>query len=283
MINPRFALSFVIATTMPLVEASVDDFAALTGAELIERYIDTQTVDSELAYIELKLFDQSNPGSDVVKRRLLALTEKNANGFNYLIRLVRPVDVEGVSVLTTVESGKRIEQFLYLPAQGEAIRLANAGRSGSFLGSDFSYEDLVRETPGNFFYQRLADGEAQGEECAVVRATPKDSVDTQYRFRDIFLDPNSYEIRKIVFYGEDGEPTKELKAFEYRSPDIDGTTVRPRFAVMTNHETDTISVFKVLTSRLGLPIEDQLFDPSHFGNITPADVNALLSEIDVLQ
>ncbi|MGE9295704.1 MAG: outer membrane lipoprotein-sorting protein [Puniceicoccales bacterium] len=272
------AATFITCAAM----AMPDDFKYLTGPELIERYAETQTVDSELAFIELKVFESATPGKDVVKRRFLALTRKDDAGFDYLIRLIRPQEVEGVSVLTDVGANDKVTQYLYLPASGKPVKLAGEGRTGHFLGSDFAYEDLIREAPGNFFYERMPDGEAQGEECAVVRATPKNNVPSGYQYRDIYLDPTSFEIRKVIFYGENGKPTKEMQAYEYRSPDIDGTTVRPRFAVMKNQETGTISVFKVLKSRLDLSLDDKLFDAEQMAAISPTDVNGLLTEIDVV-
>jgi len=282
MIKPLSVLSLAFLSASLSVHAEDKPFANLTGAELVDLYAKTQTVDSELAYIELKIFEGAQPGKDVAKRRFLALTEKEGGGFDYLIRLVRPEEVEGVSVLTNVDADDNVSQYIYLPAQGKPVQLAGAGRSGSFLGSDFAYEDLVREAPGNFDYERMDDAPAQGEECAVVRAYPKDDLASAYAYRDIFIDPTSYEIRKVVFYGESGEPVKELQAYEYRSPDVDGKTVRPRFAVMKNHETKTISVFKVLKSRLDLPLKHEYFDSDYLSQMTPADVNGLLSEIDVL-
>lgn len=275
------ALAFILLTLAPASPAQADA-DALTGPELIEKYVKTQTLDSELAYIELKTFETETPTDNITRKRFLALTRKDADGgYGYLVRLVRPEDVEGVSVLTNVRADDSSEQYLYLPAQGKPLQLSQAGRSGGFLGSDFAYEDLIRETPKNWTYERLPDGVAQGEICAVVEAKPTETDDSQYTRRLIYLDPSSYEVRKIEFYSDHGEtPVKELQAYEYRSPDVDGSTVRPRFAVMTNLETGTISVFKVLKSRQNLELKDEIFTPAYLSAMTPADVNSLLSEMD---
>lgn len=256
----------------------------MDGRELMDHYAKTQTVDSELAFIEMKTFDSESPSKDVVKRRFLALTKKKPEGgFDYLIRLVRPKDVEGLSVLTNVSGDDSVDQFLYFPAQEKPVKLAGVNRSGAFLGSDFAYEDLIREAPNRNSYQRLPDGVAQGEVCAVVRANPEKSAESQYAYRDIYVDPTSFEVRKIVFYNDDDERIKELQAYEYRSPDVDGKTVRPRFAVMSNLDRDTITVFKVLKSRLNLDIDEQLFSEDYLNQISAAEVNGLLAEIDEVE
>lgn len=281
MIKTTLTLSLALAIT-PII-AAADDIAAMDGPELIEQYVATQAVDTELAFIELKTFETETPTDEIIKKRFLALTEKTGDGsYDYLIRMIRPTDVEGVSVLTNVD-GESIDQYLFLPAQGKPLKLSTAG-SGNFLGSDFAYEDLVRETPGNYVYTRMPDGVAQGEICAVVQARPAEDTDSQYAYRNIFLDPTTFEVRKIEFYDDEGDdlPAKELQAYEYESVNIDGKTVRPRFAVMTNLDTGTISVFKVLKSRLNIDIEDQLFEADNLANITPADVNGLLVEIDAI-
>lgn len=281
MIRPRFALSLAFALSPLALQAEAAN--SLDGSQLMDRYAETQSVESELAFIEMKVFEPDAAPGEITKRRFLGLTQKDGQGgFSYLVRMVRPQDIEGLSVLTTVNGDDAVEQWLYLPAKGEPVRLAGASRSGSFLGSDFTFEDLVREVPGNHRYTRLPDGVAQGEQCAVVRATPEDGASSQYAYRDLYLDPNTFEVRKIEFFDASGAIIKELQAYEYRSPDVEGTTVRPRFAVMTNRETGTISVFKVLKSRLNFPLGSEWFDASKLATQSPADVNGLLVEIDVL-
>ncbi len=282
MTHPTFKLLLaLLLIPLALLAESTPATADLDGPSLMKRYAETQTADSELAYIELKTFDTETPTDQIPRKRFLAITRKDGQGgYSYLVRLIYPLDVEGVSVLTNTNGRKNMEQFLYLPAQGEPLQLGGAGRSGNFLGSDFAYEDLIRETPAHFTYRRLDDALAQGEVCAVVEAVPAEGDESQYSRRVIYLDPESCEVRKIEFF-VNGEPLKELQAYEYRSPDINGKTVRPRFAVMTNLETGTISVFKVLKSRLNLELDDEYFTAAYLPKMTPADVNSLLSEIDV--
>ncbi|MFB9900799.1 outer membrane lipoprotein-sorting protein [Cerasicoccus arenae] len=259
-----------------------NDASKLDGPQLMNRYAETQTVDAELAFIELKTFETETPTENIIKKRLLAVTRKDGNGgYDYLIRLLVPKDVEGVSVLTNVNNGNT-DQYLYLPAQGKPVQIGT-GMSGNFLGSDFAYEDLIRETPSNYNYERLPDAVAQGEVCAVILAKPSEVEGSQYAYRKIYLDPISFEVRKIEFFSEDGsDPVKELQAYEYRSPNVDGSTVRPRFAVMTNLETGTISVFKVLKSRLNLPLDEALFTSDNLPNISESDINGLLVEVDAV-
>ncbi|WP_309387596.1 outer membrane lipoprotein-sorting protein [Cerasicoccus frondis] len=276
----KTSLLLTLALSLTPFALFANDDAQSEGRKLMDQYVATQTVDSELAFIELKTFETETPTDEIIKKRFIAVTEKTGNGtYDYLIRMVRPLDVEGVSVLTNVD-GAVVEQYLFLPAQGKPLKLSSAG-SGNFLGSDFAYEDLIRETPGNYEYTRLPDGVAQGEICAVVQAIPTDAGASQYAYRKLYLDPDTFEVRRIEFFNElDGEAVKELQAYEYRSPDIEGSTVRPRFAVMTNLETGTISVFKVLKSRLNLDVDSKLFEADQLASVSEADVNGLLVEID---
>src|SRR5690606_36331821 len=209
----KSAFAFILTILLLSLPANASDVSDLDGSQLMARYANTQTVDSELAYLELKSFETDTPAKDIIKKRFLTVTRKNGDGdYDYLVRIIEPLDVAGVSVLTNVKNSVA-EQYLFLPAQGKALKLGPAGNSGSFLGSDFAYEDLVRESAGSFDYKRLPDAMAQGEACAVIEARPAEGNESQYAYRKIFLDTNSFEVRKIEFFREEGgKPVKELQA-----------------------------------------------------------------------
>ena len=68
-----------------------------TGEQIVAKYVATQEVDSEVAYVELSI---SQPGSATRKHRFLTVYRKRPDGTrDYLLRMVAPKDVAGVSVL----------------------------------------------------------------------------------------------------------------------------------------------------------------------------------------
>ena len=53
-----------------------------------------------------------------------------------------PRDVKGTAFLIHAHKQEADDQWLYLPALKRVKRISSSNRSGSFMGSEFSYEDL---------------------------------------------------------------------------------------------------------------------------------------------
>ena len=68
------------------------------------------------------------------------MLEKKSEAPWSLITFNSPRDVAGTALLSQGE-----EQWLYLPAARRVRRISSSNRSGPFVGSEFSYEDLTAD------------------------------------------------------------------------------------------------------------------------------------------
>ncbi len=64
------------------------------------------------------------------------------DGDRLLIRFTFPNDIRGTSFLVWEHPDADDERFLYLPSLGRVRRIAGAETQESFVGSDFTYEDI---------------------------------------------------------------------------------------------------------------------------------------------
>ena len=272
-ITPLLLLSTIALLTVSL--SAMHHEKALTGAQIIAKYVDAQEVSSELDYIRMSIV---SPGPTVVERRFLAVYKKNPDGSrSYLIRIIRPADVEGVTLLALQDANKNIKQYLYLPEVGEARKLRGKGQSGAFLGSDFTFQDLLRETPSNFTYERQQDGFVNGAECYNIRAQPGSGQEgNSYHYRNLYIDKEGFELQKIEFYGQGNELIKTFSAYDYQSNKIKGKTTRPRRAVMENKSKKSVTIFTVIEGRINEEISDELFTPKKIVDWTVDEVDEFI-------
>jgi len=249
-----------------------------SGAELIEAFLADQNVSSEMAFVRMQFLQD---GSRVDERRLLMLYQKNDDGSaDYLVRMVRPKDVEGVTILATVDPDDGMEQSIFLPSIDQTRPLTGEAQFSPFLGSDFAYADLVQEIPGTQRYERLADDYAQGMLCHVVRATPVGG-DSAYGSRKLFLARGTNDLQRIEYFDGDGKLLKMLDCFDYESPEIHGTTIRPHRAVMSNPSKGTSTVFTVIVGRVGEKISPTVFETESVENWTSDEVDDFMFQLSL--
>jgi len=107
--------------------------------------------------MRMRLFDRQGR----VRERaltLLALRGKDAAaGDRTLIRFTAPNDIKGTAFLVWEHANADDERFLFLPALGRARRIASDETQGSFVGSDFTYEDIGGRELESYAYRLIDD------------------------------------------------------------------------------------------------------------------------------
>lgn len=271
--------------------------AVLAGAVLVTafktvNYLDADAVmakvhethgaDAEIDVVEMVSVtknDKTNT-TETSTRTLVSAVQKDAKGgLMYLMRILSPEEEKGISLLVLEDPNDNVEQYLYIPALGPAKKIDPGSRSTSFLGSDFTYEDLRREKPGEWKYDRLLDEKIEGTDCYAIMATPADKDRekiTGYTYRFLDIDKATFDIRRIVFLDSKQKELKVFDAYDYQPTNL--ATQRPRSGVMTNLVKDTHTIMTLLSSRLGKPLDEKVFTVDTLQNWGP-DQDKLFADL----
>lgn len=127
----------------------------LTAAQIARAVEDRDTGKDSRSDFRMKLFDRR----DRVRERALSLLMlRRRDGDRLLIRFTYPNDIRGTGFLVWEHPDKDDERFLYLPSLGRVRRIAGSEAQDSFVGSDFSYEDIGGREFDEYSYALLGDG-----------------------------------------------------------------------------------------------------------------------------
>lgn len=128
-------------------------------ADWIARQVDERNTgrDSRLT-MQMRLFDRQGRA----RERTLGvngLRGQGGAGDRVLVRFTYPNDIAGTSFLVWERPNGDDDRFLYLPALGRVRRITGAERQESFVGSDFTYEDIGGRALEDYTYALIeADG-----------------------------------------------------------------------------------------------------------------------------
>jgi hypothetical protein len=173
-------------------------FAALTSAALpqapsespgtgpwIARQVQDRDTgrDSRLA-MTMRLFDRR----DRVRERQLELVslrsaENGKRADRLLMRFKYPADIRGTGFLVIEHPEAEDERFLYLPALGRVRRIAGEEKQDSFVGSDFTYEDMGGRELDDYTYTTV--------DANVVWTSPKGEKRPAWRLESRAKQPNA--------------------------------------------------------------------------------------------
>jgi hypothetical protein len=149
MLHPvRDVLTAVLAAVLTAAASSPPQ---TPSADSIARQVqDRDTGRDSRGVMRMKLFDRRGRS----RERAMTLTTLRGRGSpraapsapdgdRLLIRFSFPNDIRGTSFLVWEHADADDERFLYLPSLGRVRRIAGAETQESFVGSDFTYEDIA--------------------------------------------------------------------------------------------------------------------------------------------
>lgn len=141
--------------------------------------------------------------------------EAPGDGDKSLVIFDRPRDVKGTALLNFSHKTGNDDQWLYLPALKRVKRISSANKSGSFMGSEFAYEDITSQEVEKYTYKWLRDEAQDGMECFVFEKYPVYK-NSGYTRQVVWLDKKEYRILKIDFYDRKNALLKTLTYHGYK-------------------------------------------------------------------
>ena len=146
--------------------------------------------------------------------------------------------------------------MLYLPAMGRERRIAAHMTGDSFMGTDFTYEEIGGEIPyeDDYAAERLEDETIDGFDCYVLDLIPK-KADVSYERIKMWVWKDEMIPVRIEFWNPANVLRKTLTLGDFR--DVDGD-IMPHYLVMADNSAGTRTILEITeTSREG--INDDLF------------------------
>ncbi len=122
---------------------------------------------------------------------------------NYYTYFITPADVRRTSFLVHKHADGNDDRWLYIPALDLVKRIAADNRAASFVGSDFTYEDVSGRLPGLDNHEILGE-DSVGDRAAVkVKSTPKDAKTAKWNHRISWICKETKLPLKEEFYKKD--------------------------------------------------------------------------------
>ncbi|MCP4867572.1 MAG: outer membrane lipoprotein-sorting protein [Proteobacteria bacterium] len=189
-----------------------------------------------------------------------AMADKPARN---LIRFETPGNIAGTALLSVQRPGKKQDSWLYVPALDQVRRIAPADRSESFVGSDFTIEDLtVAVDPEAREYTLLGEAPCgDGRTCLQLQDAPKTDAAAKasaYGRVVLFVDKEHHVTWRVDFYDKADGLLKVLTADGLVQV---GESWRFDQATVTNVQAGSKTVMTV-TSRDASKIDPSIFSPS---------------------
>ena len=157
---------------------------------------------------------RNKQGQESKRQVRIKVLEAPGDGDKSLFVFDEPRDVKGTAFLIHAHKDKADDQWLYLPALKRVKRISSSNRSGSFMGSEFSYEDLGAQEVEKFTYRFLREESCGDLDCTVVERRPTEKR-SGYTRQIVWRDKKELRVWKIEYYDRKNAHLKTLTLAKY--------------------------------------------------------------------
>lgn len=183
--------------------------------------------------------------------RDLTMLRKNypAGEQKYFLFFHRPADVAGTVFMVYKYPNRDDDRWLFIPALNLVNRVAARDSRSSFVGSDFTYEDISGRDPEADTHRILRNEAFASRQAVVVESVPVREAD--YVRKLVWIDQTTFLPLKEEHYDLQGELYKIFTADEIR--DVQGfptVTRRTMTNVKSGHRSEV--VFESVAYNVGL-------------------------------
>jgi len=205
------------------------------------------------AILEMTL--RNKQGEESVRVIRNQTLEVPGDGDKSLIIFENPTVVKGTAFLSFTHKVENDDQWLFLPALKRVKRISSSNKSGSFMGSEFAYEDITSQEVEKYTYLWLRDEDDEGKPAFVVELVPVDP-NSGYTRQVVWYDQQEYIPVKVDYYDRKNDLIKTLRFHGYRQ--YARKHWRADRMVMVNHQTgkETLLNWKEYQFKTGLSDND---------------------------
>jgi len=205
-----FSYFTVLVNAAPLTEMENEKRGLDISTEAKKR--DTGWKDSTS---DMLMFLRNKQGQESLREIKTKTLELLDDGDKSLTIFNQPRDVKGTSFLSFSHPVGNDDQWLYLPSLKRVKRISSRNKSGPFMGSEFSFEDLSSFEIEKYHYNYLGDETVNGLDSYMVEQFPVDE-NSGYTRRIVWIDKVEYRVQKIDFYDRKNSLLKTLSYENYQ-------------------------------------------------------------------
>jgi outer membrane lipoprotein-sorting protein len=236
------ALSFVVLLLSTTAARAADP----TGPEILARVDHAQNAFTD-AIFESRLFVREPGGA---AREFGFITYQKVPE-KRLVRFTAPGDVKGMGVL--IEN--RETMYVYLPGFQKIRRMGTHVKNQTFMGSDFSFEDMSQTTYSPMYEAKLV---GQDDKTWQLDMTVKPGIDTEFPKLKMWVDKSCSQPTRIEYYDNAGKKLKTQERTEYYKDSPEH--FQPKHIIITDHRrNEHVSQIDFTGTKINSGLKDDLF------------------------
>jgi len=208
--------------------------------------------------MQMEMVLRDRQGQQSVRQIRGAVLEVEGDGDKYLMVFDAPADTKGTAFLSFAHPSKPDDQWLYLPSLKRTKRIASDSKSGSFMGSEFAFEDLTTQELEKYAYKYLGEEAVDERPSHKIERVPRYE-GSGYTRQLVWVDRERMVPLRIQFYDRRNELLKTLQLSGYKL--YENRFWKAGTMNMENHLSGKSTRIALSNYQFRVGVSEQDFDP----------------------
>ncbi|QTQ12000.1 outer membrane lipoprotein-sorting protein [Treponema parvum] len=248
-----------IFTAIGMAAALCSYAAAADATDIMRQVYDRKKPNFTKAALQMTLTDKNGTKET---RNVGEYGRCRDNLMDMVMIFFSPAAVKDTRFLQKENKNADDDKWIYLPALRSTRRVASSEGDKSFVGTDFTYDDMSTREVEEDTHELLKESETKnGFDCYVVKSVPLDK-NNQYLYRISWVDKKTMIPVYIEMYDKKEKLQKinTIKSIEERTGDK--TYNIPMEMQMDNVQTGHSTTLKILNIEVDKPLVEGYFSPN---------------------
>ncbi len=238
--------------------AHADEMSAI---EIMERNFMVSRVAGSTLNATFRLINRSGQERIRTADVRTKLQDNKIDNMRFL-RFLSPADIADTTTLLIEHPDANDDMWIYLPALKKVRRLAAANKRDSYVGTDFSYGDMIGHRVGDWRHTRLRDENVEGQACHVIESRPENTnvqSESGYSRRVNWVRKDNFVLVRSETYDESGQLLKVYRAEDIQLVDPVAGRWQPMFMEIRNVQSGHQTRLEIRNYRINPSLADEAF------------------------
>ncbi len=159
------------------------------------------------------------------------------------------------------------EMWSWNPSISRLIKLPPSMMSQGWMGSDYTNDDILRESSvvNDYVHEIVGEENIDGRSCYKINMTARENASIVWGKQIRWIDKKDFLVLKAELYDEDGYLVRTETGSDIRI--MDGRTITSKIELVPEEEPENKTLIEILEIKFNLPVEESYFSQQNMKRV----------------
>ncbi|HLN20827.1 MAG TPA: outer membrane lipoprotein-sorting protein [Bacteroidales bacterium] len=162
---------------------------------------------------------------------------------------------------------RKNEMWSWNPSISRVIKLPPSMMSQGWMGSDYTNDDILKESSvvNDYTHEIIGEESIDGRQCYKIKMVAKEDAAIVWGHQLRWIDKKEFLVLKAELYDEDGYLVRTEKGSDIRS--MDGRTIQTRIELIPEDDPGNKTVVTIKEIKFNVAVEESFFSQQNMKNL----------------